>query len=143
MFSILNLILDIFLTNFFLNCLSSMYECKEPTVYISLECAGRHKCNVLFTELKIQGCVTKYANGLEFDYQCIPELPIQNTKSYSCDSNRIISDVQNGFITSPKYPNYILSQNWEVDIIPPVNFGYKFYIIDVGLSPELEIKKAL
>ena len=61
------------------------------------------------------------------------EIPVNNVKTFTC-SDKVINGTQNGFITSFKYPSYTLGQNCELEINPPSEFGYKFYIIDVALS---------
>ena len=118
-------------------CGHSKNECRQPTDLIMNECSGKQECNVFFSETAITNCGSNYADLLDYEFQCIPSSPKPpNTLSYTCNDISI-QDVTNGFVSSPKYPNYELAvSNCELKITPPVDFGLKFYLIDLALSSD-------
>ncbi|CAF0748416.1 unnamed protein product [Brachionus calyciflorus] len=110
-------------------------DCREPTDLVSTECAGKQTCNIYFPLTPITFCGRGNANGLEFTYQCVPSSPSTTIKAYSCDDK--ISNVKNGIIQSPKYPNYELKVGCEIELIPPEKSFVKIYLIDLGLSDSI------
>jgi hypothetical protein len=62
------------------------------------------------------------------------ESPSFGVRTFTCQDGKI-DKAQNGFITSPKYPFYTLGENCKLDIVPADGFGYRFYMIDLALSP--------
>ncbi len=116
-------------------CSHSKNECRQPTDLVLNECSGKQECNVFFPETQIVGCPAKYADLLDYEYQCIPSSPVlPQTKVYTCDDISV-QDSSNGFVTSPKYPLYQVGiNNCELKITPPVDYGVKLYLIDLALS---------
>lgn len=114
-------------------CQFDQTECTEPSSLVTTECAGKRRCNVYLPRLEISNCVSRHANGLEFNYQCVPDIPVGTTNIFTCE-NKVIDKVKNGFIQSSKYPSYITGQNCDWTITPPDQYGYKFYVVDMALS---------
>ncbi len=75
------------------------------------------------------------ADFIHYEYQCVPGFPTGNVKLYSCEDVSI-DNVEHGFIQSPKYPLYPLGVNCELKVTPPVNYGIKFYLIDLAMISE-------
>ena len=119
--------------------LLSHSECKEPTELVFDSCAGKQNCTLYFRETQIPRCgQNAFADLLDFEYQCIPAIPINNAKIYTCEETAV--SVQNGFIQSPNYPKQLFDVDCLIKVTPPANYAIRFYFIDLSLKSRNEIK---
>lgn len=52
---------------------------------------------------------------------------------YTCDDGSV-SDVRNGFVQSPNYPQPSVDYDCVFNVTPPAGYGLIFYIIDLSLK---------
>ena len=115
-------------------CTHTKSDCLQPTDIILNYCSGKQSCSVYFPETKIARCRNEYADLLDFEYQCVPTSPLDNdVKTYTCD-DKTVSDVFNGFVQSPKYPEHSYGLDCILTIRPPKNYAFRFYLIDLSLK---------
>lgn len=108
-------------------------ECKDPTNILQTQCNMKQKCDFFFSKTEMKGCSAEYADFLHFDYNCVPRIPSQFVKNYTCGGDAI-ADAQNGILRQVEYPKYKVGVECEQKIVPPVDHGVKFYILDLALS---------
>ncbi len=116
-------------------CAHSSKECRAPTDFLMNLCTMKNTCNIYFPETEITGCGVKYADLLEYEYQCIPTEVDQIKKEFSCGSSDVITD-ENGFLSSPGYPSYDMQKNCNMTIKLPDTKGAKLFILDLALRSD-------
>ncbi len=96
----------------------------------------KNRCDIYFPETEITGCGAKFADMLDYDYQCLPTQATLTAKEYTCgDSGAITSE--NGFLRSPGYPNYDMQKNCQMSIQPPAaQYGAKLFLLDLALRTD-------
>ncbi len=113
----------------------SQKECTQPTNILQTECSNKQNCSVSFPETEMTRCESKYADFLDFEYQCIPTLPPKNSVPYTICTDKAVMQAPNGIIQSPGYPTYVAQVvSCSITLTPPVNTGVKFFFIDLSLS---------
>ena len=83
-------------------------------------------------QLKIQ---FKFADMLDYDFQCLPTKAILTAKEFTCGDGGVIKD-ENGFSRSPGYPSYDMQKSCEMSIQPAEMYGAKLFLLDLALRTD-------
>jgi hypothetical protein len=59
--------------------------------------------------------------------------PTDDVRTFSCDDTISVTNVFNGFVQSPKYPEHSYGLDCTLSLKPPKDYGFRFYIIDLSL----------